>query len=182
MDVIKHEYFKEVIANEWNEFYSSKEFYIPYFEQNIQVKLVEYDEDFEPIEEALSKELIDEYAETLNNFIENIDTIIKDIQKIAFEYYLRVYAKYYEKPFEVIFENEKIKSVESGQLHEPLQINSKEKHFEYMNRGLYDIEISNHKTIVIPFRYAIDEEHGLEVKIINNKVVKVGGIAETIYR
>ncbi len=179
--MIKHEYFGEIIKDEWNEFYLKKTIHLPYFEQNVLVNLVEYDEDFEPIEQEPSKETLDEYAETLKSFLADIGNIIKHIQQSAFEYYLKVYAKYYEKPFEVIWENQKIKKNENQDLHEPLKIDTKEKHFDYMNSIFEKIIISNNKTIVIPFRYALDEEHGLEIKIRNNKVIKIGGIAETIY-
>mgnify|MGYP000274168071 FL=1 len=50
-----------------------------------------------------------------------------------------------------------------------------------MNSIVEKIIISNNQTIVIPFSYDIDEEHGLEIKIRNNKVMKVDGIGETTY-
>ena len=176
-----HKYFGKIIQDEWNEFYSTMEVNLPNFSNSAKVKLVEYDEDFEPIEEPLTEQLLDEYAETLKSFLENIDVIIKGIQKSAFENYLKIYAKYYEKPFEVLWENQKIKKRQNQELHEPLQIDTKEKHFEYMNSVLENIIISNNKTIVIPFSYDIDEEHGLEIKIRNNEVIKVDGIGETTY-
>lgn len=177
----KHQYFGKIITDKWDGFYSSKEINLPYFEQIIKVNLVVYDEDFEPLEDVLSNETLDEYADTLKNFIENIDKLILKIQELAFENYLEIYAKYYEKPFEVIFENSKIQKTENGELHKPLQIDSKEKHFEYMNSILEKIIISNNRTIVIPLCYDIDEEHGIEVKIKSNKVVKIDGIGETTY-
>ena len=179
--MIKHKYFGKVIQDEWNEFYSTMEISIPHFNGKTKIKLVEYDEDFEPIEEPLTEQILDEYAETLKRFLANIEVIIKDIQKSAFENYLKIYAKYYEKPFEVLWENQKIGKRQNQELHEPLQIDTKEKHFEYMNSVLEEVVISNNKTIVIPFRYDIDEEHGLEIKIRNNKVIKVDGIGETTY-
>ncbi len=179
--MITHEYFGEIIQNEWNEFYLTKKINIPYFNQDVSVNLVEYDEDFEPIEEEPSKKILDEYADTLKKFLANIDSIIEDIQQETFDYYLRIYSKYYEKPFEVLWENQKIKKTENKELHEPLQIDTKEKHFEYISSILEKIIISNNQTIVIPFCYDIDEEHGLEIKIVKNKVVEVDGIGQTIY-
>ena len=41
------------------------------------------------------------------------------------------------------------------------------------------IRISDDKTIRIPIHYDLDEEHGLEIKIVKNKVVAIDGISET---
>jgi len=41
------------------------------------------------------------------------------------------------------------------------------------------IRILDNNTIKIPINYALDEEHGLEIKIKNNKVADIAGIAET---
>ena len=177
---MNHKYLGKIIKNEWNEFLTEK-VNIPHFKAKIVVNLMEYDEDFEPIEEEPSKQVLDEYAETLKTFLADIDNVILDIQQSAFNYYLEVYAKYYEKPFKVIFDNQKIKKDANNVLHQPLEIDTKEKHFEYMNSIVEKIIISNNQTIVIPFSYDIDEEHGLEIKIRNNKVMKVDGIGETTY-
>ena len=178
--MIKHEYFGEIKKNEWNEFLTKK-INIPHFEKKVKINLVEYDEDFEPIEEEPSKQRLDEYSETLKTFLADINNVILDIQQSAFNYYIEVYAKYYEKPFKVIFDNQKIKKDVNNELHQPLGIDTKEKHFEYMNSIIEKIIISNNQTIVIPFSYDIDEEHGLEIKIRNNKIIKVDGIGETTY-
>lgn len=175
----EHKAFGQIICSDWNEFYASKLIKLPCFDEDIRVRLVEYDEDFEPLENMPSLDTLDEYAQTLESFVEHIDTIISNVQEVAFEYYKNIYAKYYEKPFKVIFDNEKIHNNEI--LHEPLNIHSKEQHFEYMTSGFNEIIISNNRTVIMHFRYLMDEEHGLECKIRENKVLAVGGIAETIY-
>ena len=179
--MLKHEYFGEIIVDDWNMFFQKEKLSIPHFEERINVNLMEYDEDFEPIEEMPNEQVLNAYADTLKKFLADIDNIILDIQEAAFNRYIRIYAKYYEKPFEVIFENQKIKKDETNEFHQPLNIDTTEKHFEYMNSILEKIVISKNQTIVIPLCYDIDEEHGLEIKIRNNKVVKVGGIGETTY-
>lgn len=144
-------FFGQIICNEWNEFYAEKMLKLPFFKEEVSIRLIEYDEDFEPLEEMPSADVIDEYAKTLKAFIEQLETIILNVQEEAFAYYKKIYAKYYEKPFEVIFENEKIQKASDGSLHEPLNISSKEQHFEYMNSGLGEIVISNNQTIIMPF-------------------------------
>ncbi|MBK8186444.1 MAG: hypothetical protein IPK77_03920 [Cellvibrio sp.] len=104
----------------------------------------------------------------------DIDKVILDIQQAAFNYYESYYAKYYEIPFQVIFENNVIQKPHNGMLHPPLNIDTKEKHFWYMKRMLGWIRILDGNTLVIPIPYALDEEHGLELKIVNNKVKVVG--------
>ena len=178
---MQHDYFGEIITNDWNDFLLKKTISIPHFNKSVQVALVEYDEDFEPLEEEPTEQTLDQYATTLKEFLSNIENIITDIQEATFKRYLKLYAKYYEKPFEVIFENQKIQKPKNQEPHKPLEIDTKEKHFEYMNTILEKIIISNNNTIVIPLCYDIDEEHGLEIKIRNNTVIKVGGIGETTY-
>lgn len=171
----KHPYFGKV-KNDRTGFSSEYTVKIPYFEKEVKVFFgEEFDEDGEePTDQQLS-----EFEQTLKDFLNNIDSVIVDIQQSAFEYYRKTYAEYYEKPFEVLFENSKVQKTENGELHSPLNIDTKEKHFEYMKNPVSLIRISDNKTIKIPIRYALDEEHGLELKITNNKVVKVAGIAET---
>ncbi len=40
------------------------------------------------------------------------------------------------------------------------------------------IRVSDNQTIRIPIYYSLDEEHGLEIVLKDNKIVFVGGIAE----
>lgn len=183
--MLEHDFFGKIECHDyddWKEFYATKTIQLPHFEEDIYIRLVEYDEDLEPLETPPTPYVLDEYANTLTAFIEHIDAIVLGVQALAFERYQNIYAKYYEKAFEVIFENEKIHTKGNNELHDPLNIQSKEAHFEYMRSGFDEIILSNDKTVVMPFRYLLDEEHGLECKIIDNQVVAIGGIAETIYQ
>jgi hypothetical protein len=174
-----HDYFGK-IENEWAGFSSEYKFNISYFETDVEVLLgPEFDDQGEENETHPSDQRVAEFEQTLKSFLSNIDNIISDIQQAAFNYYKSYYAKYYEIPFEVIFDNKKIQKTQNGTLHPPLNIDTKEKHFEYMKHMLGWIRILDGKTIIIPIHYALDEEHGLELKIVNNKVKVVGGIAET---
>ena len=175
----KHNYFGKV-ENDWAGFSSEHIVEIPYFEKKVEVFLgEEFDEDGEEIEIPPTNQQLAEFEQTLKDFMNNIDSVIVDIQQSAFKYYQEIYAKYYEIPFKVIFENSMVQATKNGQLHSPLNIDTKEKHFEYMKDIVSLIRISENKTIRIPIHYALDEEHGLELKIVNNKVEKVDGIAET---
>ena len=170
----------EKIKKDWSGFSSKKKVKIPHFEKEVKLYLgEEFDEDGEEIETPPTSQQLVEFEQTLKDFLNGIDTIIIDIQQSAFDYYQEIYEKYYEKPFEVLFENSMVQATENGELHSPLNIDTKEKHFEYMKDILGSIRILKNKTIRISIHYALDEEHGLELKIVNNKVEKVGGIAET---
>jgi len=174
-----HNYFGKV-EEDWTGYSSEYTKKIPYFEKEVEIFLgEEFDDDDEEVSIPPANQQLDEFEQTLKDFLNNIDSIIVDIQQSAFEYYQEIYAKYYEKPFEVLFENSLVQKPENGKLHTPLNIDTKEKHFEYMKDIVSLIRVLDNKTIKIPIRYALDEEHGLEVKITNNKVVKIAGIAET---
>ncbi|MDR2148671.1 MAG: hypothetical protein LBE91_19695 [Tannerella sp.] len=177
--MIRHDYFGKVEKG-WSGFSSEYKVKIPHFETEVEVCLgEEFDEDGEEIETPPTNQQLTEFERTLKDFLNSIDSIIEDIQQSSFERYQRIYAKYYEKPFEILFENAKVQKPENSELHSPLNIDTKEKHFEYMKEIIEKIRILDNQTIKIPIRYALDEEHGLELKIVNNKVVAVGGIAET---
>ncbi|MEN7547201.1 hypothetical protein AAG747_04735 [Rapidithrix thailandica] len=178
--MMKHNYFGKIIEDEWASFHPEKETLIPYFDKKIRVYLgAEYDEDGEEMTTPPTPQQLDEFAQTLERFLTDIDKVIIDIQQSAFDYYQRIYARYYEKPFEVIFENSKVQKCKDEELHPPLNIDTKEKHFEYMKGIVEGIRIWDNQTLKIPIRYDLDEEHGMEVKIENNKVIAVGGIATT---
>jgi len=176
---MKHNYFGKV-KTDWAGFSSEYTVKIPYFEKEVEVFLgEEYDEDGEEVEMPPANQQLDEFEQTLKGFLNNIDSVIVDIQQSAFDYYQKFYAKYYEIPFEVLYENSMVQEPENGKLHSPLNIDTKEKHFEYMKNIVSLIRVLENNTIKIPIRYALDHEHGLELKIVNNKVEAVDGIAET---
>jgi hypothetical protein len=176
---MKHNYFGK-IEHGWAGFAAECKIKIPYFEKEVEVLLgEEFDEEGEEIETPPTDQQIAEFEQTIKEFFSNLEKIIIDVQQSAFNYYNSRYAKYYEKPFEVIFENENVQKTKNDELHPPLNIDTKEKHFEYMKDMLGWIRILDGKVIKIPIHYALDEEHGLELKIVNNKVEAVDGIAET---
>jgi hypothetical protein len=163
-------------------FTSETIFEIPYFEKNVKIKLgYEYDEDYEEIKTPPSKKQLSEFEETLKDFLSNIEKIIIDIQESAFNYYEKSYSHYYEKPFEVLFPNSKVQKI-NNEVHPPLDINTPEKHFEFIKEILECIQVLENKTIIIPIHYALDEEHGIEIKIKANKVLMVEGIGQTSER
>ena len=176
--MVKHNYFGKV-EKKWSSFRAELTLKIPYFEKEVKLNLGDdYDKDYEEINTPPTKEQLVEFEITLKEFLSNIDVVIGDIQQSAFDYYQKRYAKYYEQDFEV-FPNKKIQRPEDGKLHSPLGIDTKEKHFEYMKDILEAIRISDNKTIRIPIHYDLDEEHGLEIIIVNNKVTAIDGISET---
>lgn len=176
---MEHKYFGKILEDEWSTFYPEKATFIPYFDKEVPINLgAEYDEDDEEITDPPTENQLDEYASTVEAFLSDIDNVIIDIQQSAYERYQRIYAKYYEKPFEVIFGNSKIQKSDNGELHSPLSIDSKEKHFEYMKELHIGIRVEEGKLIRIPIYYSLDEEHGLEIVLKNNKIIFVGGIAE----
>jgi len=175
---MKHGYFGK-IEHGWAGFSAEYKVKIPYFEKEVEVLLgEEFDEEGEEIETPPTDQQIAEFEQTLKEFFDNLEKVITDIQQSAFNYYNSRYAKYYEKPFEVLFENENVHKTKNDELHPPLNIDTKEKHFEYMKDMLGWIRILDGRTIKIPIHYALDEEHGLELKIVNNQVEAVDGIAE----
>jgi hypothetical protein len=164
------------IELDWAGASSGHTFTIPCFDKDVEVFLgSEFDDDGNEMETLPTEDELLEYEQTLKNFIENMNEIIKNIKEKTFEYYKNFYAKYYEKEFvvESFFETD----VEIGKNHEPLNIDTKEKHFEYMKSINY-IRVLKNKKIIIPIFYKLDGEHGLEIMLRENKVVNISGIGE----
>lgn len=162
---MNHKFWGE-IQEDWAGISGDKLFKISHFKDDeIQIFLgEEFDEDGEEIEEFPTNEELDDFEKTYNSFLKNIEDVILQIKEETFLRYKKIYAKYYEDP------------KQSGE--EPLNIDTKEKHFEYIREVLY-IRILKRNEIKIPIRYDLDTEHGIEIKLRNNEVVEVGGIAET---
>ncbi|WP_405415272.1 DUF6985 domain-containing protein [Maribacter sp. Asnod1-A12] len=160
----EHKYWGKV-EQDWAGFSSGIQFSSPYFDNaNVTIFLgEEFDEDGEEIELPSNKNL-DAYEKTYLKFIENLEDVVQKIQVSTFDYYIKYYAHY--------FENEK----KSGK--KPLGISTKEKLFEYI-RDINYIRILENDNIKIPIHFKIDTEHGIEVRLENNSVINVGGIAET---
>jgi hypothetical protein len=152
----------------WAGVLSKYKFTVPCFDKDVEVFIgSEFNDDGEDVETLLKEDELLEYEQTFRNFIGNIDEIINSIKEKVFEYYKSIYAKYYEKEFivEGFFETD----TEGGKIHEPLNIDTKEKHFEYMKNINY-IRILKDKIIMSIF-YKLDMEHGLEIMLQENKVV-----------
>ena len=160
-----HKYWGKV-EEDWAGFSSDITFSHPFFDkQNVEIFLgEEYDEDGEEIEEFPTENRLTEFAETYQNFIENIEINIKSIQDKAYERYLKLYAHFYEN------------SEKSG---EPaLNIDNVDKHNENIKEIMY-LRVLDDKTIKLSIRYKLDTEHGLEFKFVGGQITNVGGIVET---
>lgn len=162
---MKHRYWGS-IEKGWAGFSSDITFSNPFFDkQNAEVFLGEaYDDDGEEIEEFPTENQLNEFAETYQNFIENIESNIQSIQDKAYERYLKLYAHFYEN------------SQKSGE--PPLNIDSIIKHNGSIKDIIY-LRVLDNKTVKLSIRYKLDTEHGLEFKFVRGKVVDVGGIADT---
>jgi len=144
---------------------AEKKYNIPNFgEQEIEIFLgSEFDEDGEEIDTPPNNINLDEYAATYSAFLNNLPDVLSAIKAQGFERYKRLYAHYYEH------------EEKSGEA--PLNIDTAEKHFEYM-RDILQIRIEDNQTISIPIRYQLDTAHGIEIKLENNKITAIGGIGE----
>lgn len=160
-----HKYWEKV-EQDWAGFSSDITFSHPFFDQQeVEIFLgEEFDEEGEEIEEPPTENQLTQFAETYQNFITNIETNLKSIQKKAYERYLKLYAHFYE---------DSEKSGESA-----LNIDNLDKHNEYIKEIMY-LRVLDEKTIKVSIRYKLDTEHGLEFKFVEGQIKNVGGIAET---
>ncbi|MNR31629.1 hypothetical protein D3C85_1491510 [compost metagenome] len=124
----------------------------------------EFDEEGDEIDTPPDTEELDAYEATFSSFLDQLDQIIVEIKEQSFRRYQKLYAHYYED------------EVKSGQ--PPLNINTPGKHFQHLKEINYIRVLHNH-TIQIPIRYGIDTEHGLEIRLENNRITEMAGIAET---
>ncbi|GAA3522604.1 hypothetical protein GCM10022393_41500 [Aquimarina addita] len=161
----KHTYWG-LIEEDWAGFSSKIKFITPHFDtKKVTIFLgEEYDDDGEEIEKAPSNEELDTYQKTYSDFIMHLDQIIEDIKEKSYQRYIELYAHYYE--------NED----KSGE--KPLGIHTKEEHFTYLKDIKY-LRILKHGNIKILIHYKIDQEHGIEIRLENNKIIDIAGIAET---
>jgi len=107
---------------------------------------------------------LDEFEKTYLSFLDNLEEVMEEVKEKTFEYYSKYYAHFYE--------NEE----KSGE--KPLKIKDKEHHFQYMQDVVYLRVVSNHN-IIISIHYELDTEHGIEIRLENNQVLHIGGIADT---
>lgn len=160
----KHKYWGK-IQEDWAGFSTETEFTSPHFEHSISLFLgEEYNEEGEEIELIPSNNELNDFESTYLSFVADLDNIVEDIKEKTFDRYLKLYAHYYE--------NEE----KSGE--KPLNLSTKENHFEYIKDINY-IRILKNGNIKILIHYKIDTEHGVEIRLENNKISDIGGIAET---
>lgn len=160
-----HKFWGEV-EEDWAGFSAANTFSIPHFEQQ-QVTVFlgeEFDEEGDEIDTPPDREELDAYEATFSSFIDQLDHIIIEIKEQSFRRYQKLYAHYYED------------EAKSGQ--PPLNINTPGKHFQHLKEINY-IRVLPNQTIQIPIRYGIDTEHGLEIRLENNSITAMAGIAET---
>lgn len=160
-----HPYWGKV-EQDWAGFSAEITFSHPFF-NNSSVEIFlgeEYDEDGEEIDEAPTENMLSAFADTYRDFLDNIENRLNAIQHGAFERYQKLYAKYYEDP------------LQSGQ--PAMNINNVEQHNPHIREIMY-IRILDEDTLKVSIRYALDTEHGLELKFTGGKVVALGGISET---
>ncbi len=124
----------------------------------------EFDEDGEEVEAAPSLEDLDLFQATFEEFKTLEKDIFKQIKEQCFQRYLKLYAPHYEN------------SAQSGK--PPLGVATRQEHFRFIEEILL-IRVLSDKEIVIPMRYKLDREHGIEVRLKSNRLVDIGGIAET---
>ena len=141
-------------------------YYIPVFDEEVELSFgisFEFIEGigYRDIKAPPTDDEIKEYEDTLKNFIKNIDGIIELIKEEAFKYY-----KEEKKPYAINFEKE----------HSVI-IDTKEKHFEYMQ--LCSVNVLRDKKIVLGIAYEIDEEHSMEILLKNNQIYKIAEGGET---
>ncbi|AMP97279.1 hypothetical protein AY601_0314 [Pedobacter cryoconitis] len=161
----KHKFWGQVTESLMG-YTAEKKYNIPNFsEQEIEIFLgSEFDEDGDEIDTPPNKISLDAYADTYTAFLNNLPDVLLAIKAQGFERYSRLYAHYYEH------------EEKSGKA--PLNIDTAEKHFEYM-RDILQIRIEDNQTIIIPIRYQLDTEHGIEIKLENNQITSIGGIGES---
>lgn len=138
-----------------------------------------YDEYGEEITTPPIMKKLEEYEQTLQQFLSNIDSIESQIAEKAYKYYKKNYAHYYEKDFEVIFPNDMVMPPADSKLHAPLCITTPAEHLQYMTCNPCNyIRILPRRTVIIPIDYALDEEHGMEIKVVDGKVKSIGESGE----
>jgi hypothetical protein len=175
---MESKYFGE-IDFDWAGVSSEYKFKIPHFDKEVEVFLgLEFGDDGEETETLPTEDELLEYEHTLKKFLENINEIIIDIKEKTFDYYKEIYAKYYEEEF--IVESFFITDKKEGEKHEALNINTQDKHFEYM-KDINLIRILGENRILITIRYKLDREHGLEILFQKNRIINISGIGENYF-
>lgn len=178
---IRHtDFWGNVMYNEYEGFKTERKVEIPALNMDATVFVGRaYNEYGEEITTPPTMKKLEEYEQTLRQFLDNTDSIITQIAEKAYLYYKKNYAHYYEKEFEVLFPNEMIMPSADSKLHAPLGVTTPAEHLRYMIYNQCNhIRVQPRKTIIIPIDYALDEEHGMEIKIVDGKVKSIGEAGE----
>ena len=109
-----------------------------------------------------AKKILDGYARTFKAFVANAEAHRATVEARAFERYQRLYARYYE----------------DATKRTPLGLTTAEAHAAHLGK-LQRLQVTGKETVRLVYRYALDTEHGLELKFVKGKLKAVGGIAET---
>ncbi|MDJ0367260.1 hypothetical protein QMK33_19095 [Hymenobacter sp. H14-R3] len=160
--MLNHSFWGDV-AEDWAGLSAEHPVTLPGFERPIEVflgeELFEEDEEYNPTPAQL-----DAYSATFQRFMAHAPELIAELQEQAFAQYQQLYAHYYDDP------------AQSG---EPaLGLTSAAQHAVYMQDISY-LRVSDEDTLRLVIAYDLDPEHGLEARFVANKLVEIGGIADT---
>lgn len=160
--MVKHSFWG-MIEEDWAGFSAEIVFNSNHFKsKDTEIFLgVEYDKEGEEIEACPDFEELEAFELSYKEFLERLDDLLVEIKAKTYERYLKYYASYYE-----------------NRKDDPLFLKNNDEHFQYMNVIKY-IRLLPEKTILLLFKYELDTEHGLEIRIIDNAISSIGGIAET---
>jgi hypothetical protein len=151
------------VEEDWAGMSAEQPVSLPGFAKPIPVflgeELFEEDEEYD-----VSEAQLDEYAATFQAFVAEAPRLLADFREQAFAQYRELYASHYED------------SAVSGE--PPLHLTTADQHAAYMQRASM-LRVSEEQTVRLVIHYDLDTEHGLEAKFVNNKLIELGGIAET---
>lgn len=162
----KHNYWGKISKDKWEDFLSEVKFISKYFPNKEIIVFLgkRYNKYLDKTNIPPNSEELDNFENTYTSFLHNLDKVMEEIKEKTFEDYQEYYADFYE--------NEE----QSGK--KSLHIKNKEQHFQYMQDVLC-LRILPKNNIIISIRYDLDTEHGIEIRLENNKVIRIGGISDT---
>ena len=112
--------------------------------------------------QPLPRKELDAFARVFRELIADEDRYFATIREATFARYLKLYARYYE---------------DARHHKPPLGIRDADAHAEHLGDS---VRIRVCKAgIVVSFWYALDREHGLELRFKGRKLMKVGGFSDT---
>jgi hypothetical protein len=162
-----HPYWGEIQTNFNDLPESTNRFLIPGFGEDAtgqQINISFHNRE-QPID--LTPQLLDEYAEAFERFLQLLPALLPEIKARAFAYYQEYYAQVYED------------QAQSGE--PPLGLINPGLHFARM-RLLDDVSVQSHRAVTLQFDYEIDTEHDLEILIVDGTLHDIGGALDTYVR